>query len=127
MLIFLLYVIIKDGLIMKKINVIYFILITLSLFLIGCSNNSSKDVKNSIKRLNVIESSDIEITGTDENDTTSRYDVPNSDFEITDNSDNPLSWDELKNAKVIEVHFSGGILETFPFKFGKITKVVIIS
>ncbi|WP_143318383.1 hypothetical protein [Clostridium sp. HBUAS56017] len=115
---------------MKKLNAIKYLLLVLSVFLIGCSDNTGKDTQkkeNSIMRLNVIEASDTGITAAEENKIDLKYNIPNSQIEITDTNDNSLSWNELKNAKVIEVHYSGSILERYPAVFEKIIKVVIIS
>lgn len=114
---------------MKKLNIICCFLLTFSMFVIGCSANTSKDVEkegNRTIRLNVIESSDERIIAT-EDSTDIRYQISNSNIKITDNNDNLLSWDELKNAKIIEVYYSGRIKEVSPAIFEKIVKVIIIS
>jgi acetylglutamate kinase len=99
------------------------------MFVIGCSANTSKDVENEENRtirLNVIESSDERIIAT-EDSTDIRYQISNSNIKITDNNDNLLSWDELKNAKIIEVYYSGRIKEVSPAIFEKIVKAIVIS
>ena len=107
---------------MKKFSIISCFLIIFSIFTIGCTNLNNKD---EIIVLNVISYSDKNIVATGNNN--EKYEISNSELTITDNKDNSLSWDKLKDANVIEVHYSGEIKEVSPALFEEITKIVIIS
>lgn len=113
---------------MKTKKHLYFILIIFSIFTIGCSRNTEIDSENTIIKLTVVESSDKGIMTTDENNQSPKYYISNynSNFKIVDIDENPLTWDDLKDAKNIEVHFSGIILETYPASLEKISKIVIL-
>ena len=106
---------------MKKFSIISCFLIIFS-FTIGCTNLNNKD---EIIVLNVISYSDESIIATGNNN--EKYEISNSELTITDNKDNSLSWDKLKDANVIEVHYSGEIKEVSPALLEEITKIVIIS
>ena len=114
---------------MKKLSLISYFLVIFSIFVIGCTNNvslDSKDIEDQILTLNVSSSSDENLIATEGNSGI-KYQISDSQLNITDDKGNPLSWNELKDAKVIEVHYSGKIKEVSPAVFEKITKIVIIS
>lgn len=119
----------KGGYVMKRISIISCILLAVSLLLIGCSRNTDKDDINKEEKsihLKIIKSSHEEIMATEDNSDV-KYNITNSKMTITDNKDNPLSWNELKAAKEVKVYYSGKIKEVSPSLFEKINKIVIIS
>lgn len=107
---------------MKKFSIISCFLIIFSIFTIGCTNLNNND---HIIVLNIVSYSDENIIAKGDNN--EQYEISNSQLTITDNKDNSLSWDNLKDANAIEVHYSGEIKEVSPALFEKITKIVIIS
>ncbi|WP_027633159.1 hypothetical protein [Clostridium hydrogeniformans] len=114
---------------MKRISIISCILLAVSLLLIGCSRNTDKDDINKEEKsihLKIIKSSHEEIMATEDNSDV-KYNITNSKMTITDNKDNPLSWNELKASKEVKVYYSGKIKEVSPSLFEKINKIVIIS
>lgn len=115
---------------MKKWSLISWFLIVFSILALGCTKDNkasldTKDMKYQVLTLNVSSASDDSIIATEGND--NKYQISNSQLDITDDKGNHLSWKELKDAKVIEVHYSGKIKEVSPAVFKKIIKVVIIS
>lgn len=114
---------------MKKLSLISYLLIVFSIFAIGCTNKANvdtKDIEDQILTLNISTSSYESLIATEDNSGI-KYQISNFQVNITDDKGNSLSWNELKDAKVIEVHYSGKIKEVSPAIFEKVTKVVIIS
>ena len=115
---------------MKKLNLIFYFLIVFTVLALGCTKDSNEDLnakvmENQMMRLNVFSASDNAIIATEENG--NKYKISNSQLNITDDKGNILSWNDLKDAKAIEVNYSGRIKEISPAIFEKITNIVIIS
>jgi hypothetical protein len=85
----------------------------------------SKDIKNQILALNVSLSSEENLIATEDNSGI-KYKISNSQLNITDDKENPLLWNELKDVKLIEVHYSRKIKEVSLALFEKLTKISII-
>ena len=111
---------------MKKINLVPYVLTVFSIIAIVFIYKSSSNKENPILTLNVISYSNKSLIATD-NNSGIKYQIFNSQSTITDNKGNILSWNGLKDAKVIEVHYSGKIKEVSPAIFEKIIQIVFIS
>ncbi|MBE6052231.1 MAG: hypothetical protein E7214_16710 [Clostridium sp.] len=110
---------------MKKLSQIFCLLLILNIFVLGCSSISITNPKNSLK-LNILEATNDRILASEE-DSNVKYEIPNSNIEITDINNNSSSWNDLQKAKTIEVYYSGNLKEVSPVIFEKIDKIVIIS
>jgi len=76
------------------------------MFAIGCTNKANedtKDIEDQILTLNISTSSDESLIATEGNSGI-RYQISNSQVNIRDDKGNSLSWNELKDAKIIEIH-----------------------
>lgn len=116
---------------MKKLSLISCFLIIFSILSLGCTSKEdkadldAKAVEDNAITLNVTSTSDTDIIAA--NYYGEKYQISNNKLNIEDNKGDSLSWNELKDAKVIEVHYSDGIKEVSPGIFKKITKIVVMS
>ncbi|WP_294351636.1 hypothetical protein [uncultured Clostridium sp.] len=113
----------------KKYFISIFIVLIISLITV-CSlsaNDKNKVIQENVMKLNINEFSSESLIASAENNIDEKYEINNSDITITDAEGNSLQWFDLKNSKVIEVYYSGGIKEVYPAVFEKIIKIVIIG